>query len=351
MLFLPGMLQKTIATNEEWDSLASECDNATFFHTREWAELWETYTGGKLKAEAEILTLTDATRVLIPFSVGKSFKQPFFQYLTYPIWTYLSSFIGTYGGWISTRPLTPEQHKTVWDRVSTYNTMLCQNPFDTSLAEANLDWNYPGFTQAIDLEPGFDSYLKNVGKEFRRLLRVAREAGITVERSNAPEDWEACYQIYTASTTQWGNKLLGKEYKRELFDLLSKLDPEKMQLWVARYEGKVIYATVCFYYKQIVHCWLGVGLKEYYRLNQVKLADTAILEDACKRGYRWYDLGPSGGLEGVVNYKSSLKPTKIPANFYIHNSNIRKASNVLIHKARELKQAINWGNALKRSKI
>src|SRR5690606_37427148 len=41
------------ATDSEWDRIVDASPHATFFHTREWAQVWEGYTGGALRPSGE----------------------------------------------------------------------------------------------------------------------------------------------------------------------------------------------------------------------------------------------------------------------------------------------------------
>ena len=59
------------ATAAEWDAMATACDYATFFHTREWAEIWHSYTEGRMRPDARLLRFSDLAQVLLPVSSRK----------------------------------------------------------------------------------------------------------------------------------------------------------------------------------------------------------------------------------------------------------------------------------------
>jgi hypothetical protein len=56
------------ATPDEWDTIYADCDYATYFHSREWAEIWQKYTQGDLQPDSKIISFSDGTSVLLPFS-------------------------------------------------------------------------------------------------------------------------------------------------------------------------------------------------------------------------------------------------------------------------------------------
>ncbi|MCL0030407.1 hypothetical protein M1M93_01760 [Thermodesulfovibrionales bacterium] len=43
-----------MATAGEWDYIWKNCDYATYFHSREWAGIWQKYTQEKMQPDAKI---------------------------------------------------------------------------------------------------------------------------------------------------------------------------------------------------------------------------------------------------------------------------------------------------------
>ena len=44
-----SIIEVRAATNQEWDDLWRESANSTYFHSREWAEIWSSYTNGRVQ--------------------------------------------------------------------------------------------------------------------------------------------------------------------------------------------------------------------------------------------------------------------------------------------------------------
>ena len=39
----------------EWDAIWTGCDHATYFHSRDWAEIWQTYTEGAVRPDPRVI--------------------------------------------------------------------------------------------------------------------------------------------------------------------------------------------------------------------------------------------------------------------------------------------------------
>ena len=79
--------------DSEWDSIWQGCEYSTYFHSREWAEIWNKYTNGKIQPKPFLITFSDGKKVLLPLSSQRILKGLARQYISSPA--------GTFGGWIS----------------------------------------------------------------------------------------------------------------------------------------------------------------------------------------------------------------------------------------------------------
>jgi hypothetical protein len=43
------------ASSEQWKSVWLACEYATFFHSLEWAEVWESYSRGSIRPAAKLI--------------------------------------------------------------------------------------------------------------------------------------------------------------------------------------------------------------------------------------------------------------------------------------------------------
>ena len=86
------------ASSDEWDRIWASARYATYFHSREWAEVWERTSGSTLRPAPLLVQFPSGATALLPLVVrvrcGGLVK------------SYLSSVAGTYGGWLAAKPLS-----------------------------------------------------------------------------------------------------------------------------------------------------------------------------------------------------------------------------------------------------
>jgi hypothetical protein len=312
----------TEATNSEWDQIADSCEYSTYFHTREWSELWSKYNGDR-KAKALIFRFKDGSQALLPFTERKIYN----EYIT----SRKSSEENTFGGWISDRSLDIEYHQAIWKYlqrrffVDFSKISITQNPYDPTLGLANIPWQNQDFTQTLDLTEGFNALYNRFNKGHKSSIKKAVREGITIELASKYSDWEEYYLAYKDSINRWDTKqLTWWEYKPLLFEILHQMKSPKLKLWVAKYKGKIISGALCFYHSKHVVYWHGSSLREYFDLRANNLLHSTIIEDACRASYNWYDFNPSGGFEGVIRFKDGFGCERKP---YGEISSVHKLKN------------------------
>src|SRR5262245_36748992 len=127
------------ATAPEWDAIFEACDHATFFHSRDWAELWQRYTRGRVEPAAWSLSFSDGSTAFLPASRTRMRRGLSSHYVSCPA--------DTYGGWLSTDGLTDTHREllVVHMKRQMPNMSLRVNPFDPFMAEV-------GFGVVVDDE-------------------------------------------------------------------------------------------------------------------------------------------------------------------------------------------------------
>jgi lipid II:glycine glycyltransferase (peptidoglycan interpeptide bridge formation enzyme) len=65
------------------------------------------------------------------------------------------------------------------------------------------------------------------------------------------------------------------------------------------------------YHRRHVVYWHGVTDPSYAHCHPVHVLLATAIEDACGRGLRWFDFNPSGGLDGVEQFKSGFGAKRI----------------------------------------
>ena len=287
------------ATSEEWDKIWRNCDYATYFHSREWAEIWHKYSQGKMRPEAKTLIFSDDKTVLLPFTSQRVSKWIFKQYISSPA--------GTFGGWLSINELSESHGQLLYEYIlGQYKSLLWRiNPYNSLESGLNTKGAKDDETHALDLELGFEAIHKQWTKGHASAARKARKEGIVVREASDLQDWKLYYNIYIDSLMRWG-EAASSRYEWRFFHNMYDLSSVNVKLWLATLESKVVAGALCFYSKNHVSYWHGAAYSKYFKLRPVNLLMYEIIRNSCERGYYWFDFNPSGGHEGVRAFKKSF---------------------------------------------
>jgi len=313
---------KTIkkASSQDWDRIWQQCNYSTYFHSREWADIWHSYTEVATCPDAKLIIFSDGKKALIPLSYRKSMKGL--------VKNYISSPAGTFGGWLSEDELTPVHGKLLVEYLTQKINSLAWrlNPYDPLLTGLSIQSTESDETHVLDLTIGFDEILKGWSKGHSS---AARKAGVIIRKANCNKDWLDYYSIYEDSLLRWG-KSASSKYEWSLFNTIQNKESSNITLWLAEYDNKIIAGALCFYAKQHVVYWHGAALEEYFNTRPVNLLMYEIIKDACEQKYQWYDFNPSGGHEGVKNFKKSFGAKPVPSPTYKKSN--KKISSIILNK-------------------
>ena len=288
------------ATTSEWDYIWENCDYATYFHSREWAEIWNIYTKGWLQPVPKLLLFSDGKKALLPLSCSQSLKGL--------IKNYVSSPAGTYGGWISADAIAVHHAILITDFLTKRLGKLFwrANPYCSFGVEEYFKGDYTrDETHAINIENGFDAIYKKWTKGHSSATRKARKAGVFIKAASTPEEWQAYYNIYEDSLQRWGDKASSK-YNYEIFNEMFHRNSSNIKLWLSIYKERIIAGALCFYARTHVVYWHGAALSEYFHLRPVNLLMFEVIKASCDRKHVWFDFNPSGGHEGVKAFKKGF---------------------------------------------
>jgi len=325
------------ATAEEWDAYWMGCRAATYFHSREWVEAWRVYTSGRVEPSARHIAFSDGASAVLPIAM-----EQFRGGLSARAWMSLA---GTYGGWLSADTLTPHHVGLIYDWVarSFRSAFWRLNPFDpssTCLADRVVE---PGETQAIWLADGIDAAFAKSREDHRWAVRKAVREGVTTRRAASLDDWRAYYAVYEDSLRRWGEAATSR-YGWRLFEALYDLASPHISLWLAEKEGQIISGALCFYAARNAVEWHAASLEKSLPAKPADMLKHAAMEEGCSRSIDWYDLGPSGGHEGVRAFKAKLGPTVLQAPVVCRPSRRFTPTRRL---AGNLKRRLHWPPASK----
>jgi lipid II:glycine glycyltransferase (peptidoglycan interpeptide bridge formation enzyme) len=171
-------------------------------------------------------------------------------------------------------------------------------------------------TQILELGAGLDRLWKGLEKETRNQVRQAERAGVEVGVDMSSAGVDDYFSMLQASADRWGRKDPGKP--RALFDAIRRIaGQDQARLWLARLGTVPAAGALCFYGKGEVFYWSGAMHKEHARSRANNLIQWRIIQHAVEGGFRLYNMGSSGELEGVRRFKAGFgsQPRDYPAYF------------------------------------
>lgn len=307
------------ATAAEWDRLWQASPCATYFHSREWAELWSEYSAGGLSPDARIVAFADGAEALLPVS-----RQQLARGLGARTF---SSYGGTYGGWLSASELTSAHARLLAAHLSGLSANLYWrlNPYDPLALGLAIKGAQSEHTQAIDLRDGFEAVVRRWSRGHRSSAHKGQRAGVVVRRATSEADWRAYVAVHEASRDRWGSAL-HVDYRPELFDALRRRASQHVDLWLAVVDEVIVAGALCFTTPWHTVYWHGGALEAYFPLRPVNWLMHELIRDACERGAGWFDFNPSAGLVGVHEFKQRFGAQELPCPVVSRETTLAKAA-------------------------
>lgn len=293
------------ATDDEWDRIVNSVDSAIYFQTREWFEIWADCGGFEI--DTKLILFDSGKKVLLPL-VHLSLLKGLIK----------ASFFSPkgMGGAVASHKLNNGEQKEFFGLLKKLTPCyFVISPYD-ELMSSFAKSSGQEFTQVLDLSKGFarchDSWsVRHIGC----IKQVLRE-GVVVEPATTEKDWRRYFEIYLETLGRWGGAATNR-YPWALFETMFSKRSKSINLWLAKYQGAVIGGALCFYHNKHVAYWHGATAQKIFgKLNVSHLLQYQIIKDACDRGFLIYDFMPSGGLDGVVEFKRRFGSEKLPVHIY-----------------------------------
>lgn len=299
------------AGDGQWDRLVGSSLHVTFFHTREWAQLWERYTG-EGTAVAHVARFDDGVEALLPAVERAPGGRPAAGRLAPALRSLVSAHGATYGGWISPYPLTAAHHEALLRHTAGWNLSITQNPHDPGLAAAQVAWTRDDVTHAVDLRRPWDDVRRSWSRGHRSAVAKAGRAGLTVVAASTPAQWRAYREIHRLTVARWERPQHVVDDR--FLDLLANSRSGDVRLWVAEHEGSVVAGAICLTAGRTVSYWHGAFDPRVQHLRAAPFLHAEIMRRAREEGHHWYDFCPSGGNEGVMAFKDRFGAERLPVH-------------------------------------
>ena len=287
-----------------WEQVALQSPEATFFHTPLWHKIVvKTYKHYRIATKE--FTFDDGTRALIPFiqtTKGGLFKRK--ERLK-------SSVFNMYGGIISDTKLSTVQQDQIFDYLISLkaNITIMGNPFSDYKLPKSFNCT-EDFTDVIALDKGEEYIFQQLSRNARKSIRRAIKREVTVRTIQTEEEIKGYYEVYRDTINRWGDatKYI---YPQEIFLNIFRDAGNAVKIWVAEKDGKIIAVLTVFYWNNLVTPFHTASLKDYFDCCPNNILHMEVIKDAINKNYRYYDFGPSGGEDGVVQFKKSFRADKL----------------------------------------
>lgn len=298
------------AISNEWDEMWQSCDYSTYYHSREWAEIWQLYTNGRISPFPKIISFSDGVTVLLPFSRQDYYGGIIKRYsLTGPP----AMALPYYGNWLTNRILTDE-HIRILSKylINNYRNLVWRlNPYDKNSKKVVVDAKYtirrPYTTYMIDLTRAEENILSNMKQSCRNQIKQGIRNKLIVTEATDINHWGKYYNIYCDTLKRWGPKALYKlDWK--LFEILFSKNNPNIKLWLVWYGDIAIAGMICFYSHGVILSWHISSLTDYHKLRPVNILKYIIIKNGIENNYKWFDLETAGGNKGLQNFKKSFGP-------------------------------------------
>ena len=141
-----------------------------------------------------------------------------------------------------------------------------------------------------------DANLKILPHTRRRMIRVARDHGLT---SEIDVGVDRLHHIYADSVRQLGTPVFPKRY----FGLLQEKFGDACMTVTVIHKQEPIASVMSFFFRDEVMTYYGGGLREAREVAGNDFMYWEVMRHACERGVRIFDFGRSKVGTGAHNYK------------------------------------------------
>jgi hypothetical protein len=106
------------------------------------------------------------------------------------------------------------------------------------------------------------------------------------------------YACYEDSLRRWGDTASSR-YDWKLFELFHGLHDPQIIFWVAKYAGRMIAGSFCYYASWNISYWHGAVDEEYFKLKAPHVLQYHIVKDALDRGFCGMTCFPAVGTKAL----------------------------------------------------
>lgn len=174
-------------------------------------------------------------------------------------------------------------------------------------------------TSVIDCNEGFESALAGIRGVTRRMAAQALRRGVQIRLSDSSEaSIDAYYAILRDASKGWG--LERPPISASLLKAVVRRGGSDVEIWFADVDSEPIAGGVVLYGSNELFFWSAAMRRTHAQYRPSNALNLRLIQAACERGVRWYNLGASVGLAGVERFKTDLGARSISYAVYTSRS-------------------------------
>ncbi|MEB3195881.1 MAG: GNAT family N-acetyltransferase [Candidatus Sericytochromatia bacterium] len=282
-----------------WEALLMACREATYFHTNLWLEALEQGLGAQLARTK--LTFTDGNWALLPLCLHRFAG----GYLPLAI----AGETGVYGALVSPRGLEEHALTEAFERVRQRyrSARVWDNPFARSEVVPRTASHWQPLSQSthwLPLAPPEQMWAA-FSRGCKARCNKARRLGVRVTWQTDAAAVAIFDRLYRESIQRWGPRLTW-ERPAAFFQAVVSRGDGNAQVAIAWREATPVAAMIFLHHGEGVHYLAGASATQEREAAPANALLEAALARYWRAGARYLDLGPSQGLEGVRQFKSSF---------------------------------------------
>lgn len=156
----------------------------------------------------------------------------------------------------------------------------------------------------IDLEGGFERYRsRSLSRKKRQICNGCEREGIDVRPLESEEEMEEFYAIYLSGSAGWGGV---HPYPKVFFERLLEASSEGVLVLGAFLGGRMLGGHIDLFFGDIAQGWQAGMSPGRDAPGAASYLIYSAVREACERGIRYFNLGSSGGDDGMIFFKESM---------------------------------------------
>jgi hypothetical protein len=308
------LVQKRILDNKKhWQTIFDSSPGSSVFQSPDWAWRMECCLDS-CTAKPFLFEFADGTQ-LVWSMLQRPIKRMFRCLEAMPLGLYGKPAI--YGEW------SPEKGEKILRTILAGRCLEMQyveNPFSEPLSfllpNGCVQEVHPAETHVLDLAKSWDvMWEKRFSTRIRNQVRRAEKEGLKVRPGLSKKDVDKFYLLYEASTKTWGYNQ--PPYSKKFFQGLMDNAPDILQLLLVEDHERTVAGGIFIEDTEFILYWFGAMDKTAAKKFPTYLLLSHAIREAINKGKRYMNMGASGELDGVRQFKELWGARPVSYNIFV----------------------------------